>query len=263
MKKILLAMITIVMLMSPFLAVTNATVIHEKNNALSYTTSTNWSGYAVETNLNSPQTGVVTDVKATWTVPAIIGNAKNTYSSFWVGIDGYSGTSNTVEQIGTDSDTNNRGQAVYYAWYEMYPAYPVNLALTIKPGDSITADVSYNIQTNKFTLTIDDTTSGGHFVTVQASSTSMERSSAEWVAEAPSSMKGVLPLANFGSVTFTGCSVTMTSGTGTITSENWVNDPLLMVSQKMAKGRLVTTTIAQPYGLSSDGSGFSVQRLNA
>jgi hypothetical protein len=48
----------------------------------------------------------VTDVTGSWTVPAVDctspNGTPNGYSSFWVGIDGYG--SNTVEQIGTDSD---------------------------------------------------------------------------------------------------------------------------------------------------------------
>ena len=41
------------------------------------------------------------------------------YSSFWVGIDGYS--SSSVEQLGTDSDCAGNTPD-YYAWWEMYPA---------------------------------------------------------------------------------------------------------------------------------------------
>ena len=53
-----------------------------------------------------------------------------------MGLDG-DGT-NTVEQIGTDADCSS-GKPVYYAWYEMYPKFPVNLSLTINPGDTISA----------------------------------------------------------------------------------------------------------------------------
>src|SRR5262249_16810121 len=83
------------------------------------TTSSNWSGYADQTNLNTPQNGAVTAVSGSWVVPSVVaGSSRSSYSSFWVGIDGYS--SNSVEQIGTDSDVIN-GVPTYYAWYEMYP----------------------------------------------------------------------------------------------------------------------------------------------
>ena len=50
--------------------------------------------------------GTFTDVKGSWTQPTATCTNKTAYSSFWVGLDGYN--SNSVEQIGTDSD--------YRAW---------------------------------------------------------------------------------------------------------------------------------------------------
>src|SRR6266536_2533061 len=99
-------------------------------------TSSNWAGYAVDGSN-------VTDVVGTWTVPAVTLGAgcPNSYSSTWVGIDG--DNSSTVEQCGTDQDFIN-GQPVYYAWYELYPKFPVNLSATtypVQPGDTITAEV--------------------------------------------------------------------------------------------------------------------------
>src|SRR5947207_1402920 len=71
--------------------------------------SSNWSGYSVEAAAHT-----VTDVKGSWIVPAVTVNGTSTaYAAIWVGIDG--SNSNTVEQIGTDSDQVN-GVAVYYAW---------------------------------------------------------------------------------------------------------------------------------------------------
>src|ERR1700758_2409666 len=69
--------------------------------------SENWSGYAV--------TGsAFTSAHGSWTVPAVnCSQTPNTYSSFWVGIDGYS--SSTVEQTGTDSDCSG-SSARYDAW---------------------------------------------------------------------------------------------------------------------------------------------------
>ncbi len=91
--------------------------VHAKNSS-----STNWSGYAVETSISSPQSGAVLDVKGSCIVPAVNGAVTpNAYSSFWIRIDGYS--SGSVEQMGTDSDTSS-GVPQYYAWYEMYPNTP-------------------------------------------------------------------------------------------------------------------------------------------
>jgi hypothetical protein len=161
---------------------------HGKN-----TTSTNWSGYAVT---GTP--GSVTDVTASWVVPAIQGTcpATNQYSSFWVGIDGYS--SNTVEQIGTDSDCQN-GNPVYYAWYEFYPHLSYGVQMTIQPGDTISAEVKAGAK-GLFTVTLTNMTSNETFST-SAKMPSAKASSAEWIVEAPYS-GGVLPLPNFGTAKF-------------------------------------------------------------
>jgi hypothetical protein len=206
-------------------------------------TSTNWSGYAVlPTAVKRGQTQSVTDVKGSWTVPAVVGTGTS-YSAFWIGIDGYN--SGTVEQIGTSSDVVN-GVPSYYAWYEIYPKYPVTISMTISVGDTITADV---LSTSKgFQLTITDVNTGKSFTTLQKCPQAA-KSSAEWVAEAPSSMSGVLPLANFGTVTFTGCSATIGGNTGSITS--FQNDAITMVTSG-------GTTKAYPHDLSIDGNGFQV-----
>src|SRR6266704_5227398 len=159
--------------------------------------STNWSGYAV-----TGPSGSVSDAKGSWTVPAIQGSCPSTnqYSSFWVGIDGFS--SGTVEQTGTDSDCQN-GAPTYYACYEFYP-HPAFLisGLTITPGDHITAEASFSARS--FTVTITDTTTHHSFST-STRVHSAQRSSAEWIAEAPSSSGGILPLADFGTVSFSSC----------------------------------------------------------
>ena len=171
-------------------------IIHERHGKNA--TSSNWSGYAV-----TGVSGSITDVRGSWVVPAIQGKCSSTnqYASFWVGIDGYS--SNTVEQIGTDSDCSG-GTPTYYAWYEFYPhfAYYVPNMRTISPGDVMSAEVSYSPRTG-FTVSITDVRAG---VTVASYSTSQkmpnaQRSSAEWIIEAPYS-GGILPLANFGTVSF-------------------------------------------------------------
>jgi hypothetical protein len=164
------------------------------NHRITRSTSTNWAGY-------SATGGTFTKVSATWKQPTATCTAATAYSSFWVGLDG-DGT-NTVEQIGTDADCSG-GKPVYYAWYEMYPKFPVNLSLTIRPGDTLSASVTTN-GTGSFTLSISDTTSGRSFTTVQK----LRRArlgSAEVIAEAPSS-GSVLPLANFGSVGFSAATV--------------------------------------------------------
>jgi len=166
--------------------------------------STNWSGYAV-TGAN----GAFTSVSANWTEPTAkcSGNRRRTdqYSSFWVGLDGYS--SDSVEQTGTDADCVGTSPS-YYGWYEMYPAYPVNFSNTVKPGDSMSASVTFS-GTETYTLVLKDSTQGWT-QTVTKNQSGLARSSAEVITEAPSSNTGVLPLADFGTV---GYSVSTANGT--------------------------------------------------
>jgi len=210
-------------------------------------TSSNWSGYAVATSA-----GAVSDVKGSWVEPTLHSpSAANTYSSFWVGMDGYN--SGTVEQIGTDLDTNASGKAVYYAWYEMYPSAPVNLSMTIHPGDQMSAEVQYT-GSNKFTLTLTDVTTKTTFSTSQTLK-SANRSSAEWIAEAPSSSRGVLPLADFGTVSFSAASATISGTTGPIDSKAWPSGNPISITMFGSSG-----TEAYPSSLTdtSGTSAFSV-----
>ena len=180
-------------------------------------TSTNWSGFAVA---GSGATHVI----GTWTQPtAHCALGESSWSSPWVGIDG--DTSNTVEQIGTDSDCQN-GTPVYYAWYEMYPKHlvVVNLPGGVHPNDSYTAEVTYT--SGAYVLRLTRNNSPTTFQTTQSSKRA-RRTSVEWVMEGPSS--GLLT--NFGSVTFTGLSATINGLTGNLgTFPN--ADPITMVTNQ-------------------------------
>jgi hypothetical protein len=158
------------------------------------TTSDNWSGYAA--------TGsTYTSVSTTFTEPAVKCSSGDQYSSFWVGLDGYS--SDSVEQTGTEADCDGR-TAEYSAWYELYPAYPVTYNETVKPGDKITETVAFS-GSKTYAMTVKDTTEGWTKTTTKSSSGDA-RSSAEVIAEAPYD-GGVLPLADFGTVSFSGSTV--------------------------------------------------------
>ena len=174
--------------------------VHHANS-----TSTNWAGYAA--------TGsTYTNVSTTFTQPKVTCSSGDQYSSFWVGLDGYS--SDSVEQTGTEADCDGK-TAEYSAWIEMYPADPVTYSNTVKPGDVITETVSES--SNTYTLTIADSTENWTKTTTKKES-GLSRSSAEVVAEAPYD-GGVLPLDNFGTVHFSsstvnGASLASTNPTG-------------------------------------------------
>jgi hypothetical protein len=210
----------------------SSSVRNGRMHRITNSTSSNWSGYAVTG-------GRYTSVSATWVQPAAACSGTTAYSSFWVGLDG--DTSNTVEQTGTDADCSG-STPQYYAWYEMYPKFPTNLRNPVQPGDHMSASVTTN-GSGSFTLTISDTTKGWTNTTT-ARLKSAKLASAEVIAEAPSSSGGVLPLANFGTVSFSGAK----ANGAALTSSTPGIDPITMQSGSTVK--------AQPSSISS-GS-FSV-----
>ncbi len=229
----------------------SANIINKPNIKIDHSTSSNWSGYAALTSLASPQENSVSDVKGTWVVPAVTGNSSSSYSSAWVGIDGYSDGS--VEQIGTEQDWIN-GAPSYYAWFEMYPKFPVKIkTIKVGAGDTISAEVSYSGK-NRFLLTINDLTTEQSYITVLKAKT--WRTSAEWIVEAPSNSKGELPLTDFGSLNFKAASATIDGHTGTIGDPAWQDDPITMINS-------AGNVKAQPTPLFSDGGGFGVNWLSS
>jgi hypothetical protein len=185
--------------------------------------STNWSGYAA--------TGrTFTSVASSWTEPTGTCTSGSAYSSFWVGLDGYN--SSSVEQTGTDVDCSG-STAHYYAWYEMYPNPSYQINHTVRPGDHISASVTYS-GTNSYTLKLADSTQGWTYTTTKSLS-GAPRSSAEVITEAPSSNQGVLPLADFGKVNYTGS----TANGSTLSSFNPTS--IIMVS---ASGKQEDSTSA-------------------
>jgi hypothetical protein len=200
---------------------------HIRNHRITSSSSTNWSGYAVTG-------GRYTNVSATWKEPSVSCSG-TAYSSFWVGLDG--DTSSTVEQTGTDADCSG-STPQYYAWYEMYPKFPVNFSNPVSPGDTMTASVRAT-GSGGFTLTISDTTRGWT-QSVNARLKSAKLSSAEVIAEAPSGSGGVLPLADFGTVSFSNAK----ANGNLLTSSTPGIDPITMVTSS-------GTVKAQPSSISN------------
>lgn len=223
-----LALAIVLLLAAPASALSSnhKTHIRNKNG-----TSSNWSGYAA-----FGSNGSFNNVSASWTQPAVTCGAQNTYSSYWVGLDGYNNS--TVEQLGTESDCSN-GVPSYYAWYEMYPKRGYYINMTIHANDNMTASVTYN-GSGRFTLSIKDLTSGKSFSTTQRAN-SAKRASAEVIVEAPYS-GGTLPLANFGTANFTNA---LANGNPLGGSSN-----------------LDAITMQNPYGMTSTPSSFDTTNKN-
>jgi hypothetical protein len=152
--------------------------------------SSNWSGYALSGSRYS-------SVSANWVVQRVLPSHQPTYSSEWVGIDGFSNGS--LIQTGTESDYYN-GAEHYDAWWEILPA-PETPISTIKvhPGDHMSATIIQG-SGSSWTITITDTTQNESFSTVQTYTG--PGTSAEWIEEAPTVGGRIAPLANYGKTTF-------------------------------------------------------------
>jgi Peptidase A4 family len=244
------------------------------------TVSSNWSGYAVTgTNDATGAPVAYTSVTGTWTVkPAVCGpSAAGFASAFWVGIGGYLPSSQELEQIGTDADCDDSGKPVYYAWYEIVPANAVNLdPLThrVYPGNVITTSVNITGQ-HTVELQITNRTRHWHFTKfIQVGQ--VDTSSAEWIAEAPSLCSRnsceILPLANFGSMSFANVAATGDGTNGTIGAPTWTSTSIQLVPKagrailpgpdkpaaKQGFGSFASTSGATPATPTPDGSNFAV-----
>jgi hypothetical protein len=211
-------------------------------NGLTQYDSTNWSGYADDNTAGN----TYSKVTATWTEPgASCTSRTESLAAFWVGIDGF--TSDSVEQDGTLIECYRRA-AYYYTWWEMYPTNDIQVVgETLQPGDSISASVVRS--GSSYTLAVTDSSRSGDSFTTTQTCSSCANSSAEWIAEAPSSSSGVLPLADFG--TWTASNATVASGSTSGVISTFPDDEITMVdSSGLVK--------AQPGPLNGSGNGFTV-----
>jgi Peptidase A4 family len=256
--------------------------------------SANWAGYVVGGSSSATR---YKSVSGSWVVPTVKCTSGQSYSSFWVGLGGSgSGSSSTsasdsgswsdpssmsgsasgsssstsLEQAGTEADCGADGSATYSAWYELVPSPPVKVGLSVHPGDHVTSKVT--VDGSNVTVQLSNTTTGQSFEkTLQASSPDV--SSAEWIAEAPSTCtQGAsnctpLSLADFGTAQFSGASATTTDGhTGTVSDSNWQTAAVTLSPSASQSGfgdaqftsYDSSSAGATPSSLSSDGSSFSV-----
>jgi hypothetical protein len=228
--------------------------------------SENWAGYVAGGSGSSNQQ--FKSVSGSWVAPTAACTSGQGYSAFWVGLGG-SGQGNALEQTGTEADCSASGTASYFAWYELVPSAPVKVTMAIHPGDHISGTVTVN--GSNVTISLSDQTTGGAFSkTLQMSNPDV--SSADWVAEAPSSCGQAasnctpMPLTDFGTVHFTNASATTTSGhTGTISDSSWSATAVTLSPAASSMGFAgyspggpVGSAGATPSALSSDGSSFSV-----
>lgn len=203
--------------------------------------SSNWAGYAAR------RVGVdFKRVSGAWTVPAVDCSTASdaTYSANWVGIGGYSTGAQALEQLGTESDCNAAGKAVYSGWFEVVPDVASSAKLTIKPGDRMFASATVAPATKRVTLTLANLTRRTK-ATKTVSADAVDLSSAEWIVEAPSLCFGSAAsscrqttLAKFGTTGFTQARATTTTGhAGGILDSAWNAVAITLSPEQTASGR--------------------------
>lgn len=211
--------------------------------------SVGWAGYIVSSSFNHKQD--IVQVSGSWFVPTINVSSENGYSSTWIGIGGQE--DKTLIQVGTEQDAAN-GKGNYHAWYEMLPDFAIQIdSFTIAPGDHISAMIMLvDSANNQWNIQLTDTTNGHSFS--QDFVYNSSRSSGEWVMERPNLAGQITTLADFGSVAFNDCSITVGTEKGVI--GNFTYSVVQMTNQQY--GRLASVST-----LNSDLDGFSVTYENS
>lgn len=203
-------------------------------------TSSNWSGYIATG-------GTYTSVTGTWVVPQV-GATTTGADATWVGIGGVSGTD--LIQAGTQA-TVSGGSVSYEAWIEMLPESARTISLDVAAGDSVTVAITEQRSGEWLIAMVNNTTQGSYQRTVRYNSS---RSSAEWIQEAPSTSRGIVPLDDFGTVRFAG---------GSAVRDGQTRDLGELGATPVAMVNRAGQAIALPSTLGADGSSFAVTRTGA
>src|SRR5205823_1395812 len=113
-------------------------------------------------------------------------------------------------QAGTQDVASGTGQSQFEAWIELLPAASQQVPLAVAPGDSVTVSIDeQGTGPGMWQIDFKNNTSGQTYQTMVQYTSS--ESSVEWIEEAPAGRGGVLPLDNFGSVSFSGATATQNS----------------------------------------------------
>ncbi len=204
--------------------------------------SRNWSGYTA-TN------GTFTGVSSTWTVPKINGSTTYGADAAWIGIGGVD-TPDLI-QAGTQGIVDMDGQVIYQAFFETLPYPSEPLGIDVNAGDSVTIAITQKTPGNWQIAFKDNTTNKSiHFTKTYDSSLS----SADWIEEAPSGVRRVMPLDNFGVIHFQNAAAVKDGHTVSLAQTN---------AKPLAMGDIYGQVLAAASNLGNDGQSFDVARVNA
>ena len=203
-------------------------------------TSRNWSGYAA-------RGGTFTSVSASWTLPKLAVDGPFGADAAWVGIGGL--RSRDLIQAGTQQSVSGNGSVTYQAWTEMLPDASHPVPLTVLPGDTVTVSLDQQAGDN-WLFSFTNVTSGQ---TLQRSvQYSSSLSSAEWIEEAPFARQRVVPISQFGSLSFSNASAVKDGQSLTIAD---------LAARSISLIDDAGRSVAVPSPLGTDGASFTVARL--
>lgn len=189
-----------------------------------------------------------TAVTGTFTVPTpqapSSGSGDSYAASAWVGIDGDTWTK-AILQTGVDFTVEN-GEASFDAWYEWYPDYAYDFSgIDISAGDEITITVEAT-STSAGSATVENVSTGKKVTHTFSGSEQgdLGELNAEWIVEDFEQGGSLVPLANFGTVTFSGAKATSSGSSvgpsganildikqsGTVYTESSVTDDTVVVA---------------------------------
>jgi len=150
-------------------------------------------------------------VTGTFTVPSPSSTGSG---AAWVGIDGDT-CETAILQTGIDW-TRSGSKTTYDAWYEWYPDYSYDFSgITLAAGNTIKVTVTATSKTGG-TAVVENVSTGKtvtHTFSGEGSEGSLCETNAEWIVEDYEEGSSLVPFADFGTVTFTGCSASTGSGT--------------------------------------------------
>lgn len=197
--------------------------------------STNWSGYCV-----TGRKGSFTRISGEWFVPYVKPSYHATYSSAWIGIDGFKNSS--LIQTGTGHESV-KGITRYYAWWEILPDTETVIPLQVNPGDHMKAIIT-KINHCKWMIILRNISQNWIFRTLQRYTG--PRTSGEWIVEAPEVDGLIAKLARFTPTAFHRCQI---NG----------RNPMLALSMG---GVMIqnTTAVAVPSCPNPQGDSFIVKR---
>jgi hypothetical protein len=169
--------------------------------------SPSWAGYVAE-----GRDVTFRSVQATFFVPYVgCESTPGAAVSFWVGMDGV--TDHPAEAAGVQVTCHGINPR-YRAWFDNYPR-PGQTGMTVFPGDSVTASVTYSTSSRKFTLLVTDNSTRHHSTAVlRCAAANCARTTAEVLAGALGAKASSAPLADYEGVSFTHAAVQSSAGQG-------------------------------------------------